>query len=59
MERYHKYMGEYPNYPMADAGYRSYDNYMYCLTHGMGLYMKYTSMPKRMKQNLKRKNITH
>ena len=30
MERYHEYMGEYPIYPMADAGYGSFENYMYC-----------------------------
>lgn len=31
----------YPAYPVADAGYGSYDNYMYCLENGMQLAMKY------------------
>ena len=40
MERYYEYNGEYPRYPMADAAYGSYDNYMYCLKNGMELVMK-------------------
>lgn len=30
MERYNEYNGEYPKHPMADAGYGSFENYMYC-----------------------------
>ena len=30
MERYKEYNGEYPKHPMADAGYGSFENYMYC-----------------------------
>lgn len=30
MERYNAYNGEYPKHPMADAGYGSFENYMYC-----------------------------
>ena len=52
MERYKEYMGEYPVYPMADAGYGSYDNYMYCLTHKMKLYMKYPMYAKKNEPKL-------
>lgn len=55
MERYHEYMGEYPMYPMADAGYGSYDNYIYCLTHKMELYMKYTMYAKKNEPKFKKK----
>ena len=55
MERYKEYMGEYPVYPMADAGYGSYDNYMYCLTHKMKLYMKYPMYAKKNEPKFKKK----
>jgi hypothetical protein len=29
-------------YPVADAGYGSYNNYLYCEEHGMEKYMKFT-----------------
>ena len=29
-------------YPVADAGYGSYNNYLYCRRHGMEKYMKFT-----------------
>ena len=57
MERYRKYAGEYPLYPMADAGYGSEDNYMYCLTHGMELYMKYTMYAKKNEAKFKKKKF--
>lgn len=47
MERHVKYLGEYPKYPVADAGYGSYDNYMYCLVHGMEMTMKYNYYAKK------------
>ncbi|MFR7589899.1 MAG: transposase [Longibaculum sp.] len=57
MERYKKFTGEYPLYPMADAGYGSEDNYMYCLTHGMGLYMKYTMYAKKNEPKFRKKKF--
>ena len=57
MERYHKYTGEYPLYPMGDAGYGSYDNYIYCLTHRMELYMKYTMYAKKNEPKFKEKKF--
>ncbi len=46
-ERYRKFTGGYPIYPMADARYGSEDNYMYCLPHGIDLYMKYGMYAKK------------
>ena len=55
MERYHEYTGEYPIYPMADAGYGSFDNYMYCITNEMELCMKYTMYAKKNEAKFKKK----
>lgn len=41
LEAYKKAYGFYPKTPVADAGYGSYDNYLYCLSHGLELYQKY------------------
>lgn len=57
MERYHRYKGEYPLYPMADAGYGSEDNYMYCITHGMEAYMKYTMYAKKNEPKFRKKKF--
>lgn len=53
VERHKKYLGEYPKYPVADAGYGSYDNYMYCLIHGMELTMKYNYYAKKNETKFK------
>ena len=36
-----------PKYQVADAGYGSYNNYLYCEEHGMEKYMKFTMYKKR------------
>lgn len=41
IEKFHRYYGIYPRYPVADAGYGSYNNYLYCQEHGMEKYMKF------------------
>lgn len=46
MEKFHKTYGHYPKYPVADAGYGSYNNYLYCEEHGMEKYMKFTMFKK-------------
>ena len=46
MEKFHKTYGHYPKYPVADAGYGSYNNYLYCNEHGMEKYMKFTMFKK-------------
>ena len=36
----------YPKYPIADAGYGSYNNYIYCQEHGMEKFMKFPMFRK-------------
>ena len=49
MEKFHGLYGFYPQYPVADAGYGSYNNYLYCEQHGMKKYMKFTMFDKETK----------
>ena len=52
MEKFNRTYGHYPKYPVADAGYGSYNNYLYCEEHGMEKYMKFTMYKKqRQKQD--------
>ena len=46
MEKFRGMYGHYPKYPVADAGYGSYNNYLYCQEHGMEKYMKFTMYDK-------------
>ncbi len=39
----------------ADTGYGSYDNYMYCVTHKIELYMKYTMYAKKNEPKFRKK----
>lgn len=43
MEKLKSIYGFYPKYPTADAGYGSYNNYIYCYCqeHGMEKFMKF------------------
>ena len=56
MERFHKVYGFYPKYPVADAGYGSYNNYIYCEQHGMEKYMKFPMFEKETKDKRYRDN---
>ena len=49
MEKFHQTYGFYPKYPIADAGYGSYNNYIYCEQHGMEKYMKFPMFEKETK----------
>ena len=49
MEKFKKTYGFYPKYPVADAGYGSLNNYIYCKLNDMGLYMKFTMFEKETK----------
>ena len=49
MERFKETYGFYPEYPVADAGYGSYNNYLYCEQTGMKKYMKFTMFKKETK----------
>lgn len=46
MEKFNRIYGHYPKYPVADAGYGSYNNYLYCEKHGMEKFMKFTMFKK-------------
>ena len=49
IEKFHRLYGFYPKYPVADAGYGSYNNYLYCEQTGMEKYMKFTMYEKLTK----------
>ena len=49
MEGFAKRYGHYPEYPTADAGYGSYNNYLYCQERGMKKFMKFTMFEKESK----------
>ena len=46
MEKFRELYGFYPKYPVADAGYGSFNNYIYCEEHGMEKYMKFPTYKK-------------
>ena len=56
MERFHDVYGFYPKYPVADAGYGSYNNYLYCEQKGMEKYMKFTMFKKETEDKNYREN---
>lgn len=56
MEKFRATYGHYPKYPVADAGYGSYNNYLYCEEHGMEKYMKFTMFEKETKDEKYRNN---
>lgn len=49
MERFKKVYGHYPKFPVADAGYGSLNNYIFCEEHNIEKYMKFTMYEKTMK----------
>lgn len=46
MEKFNHIYGHYPKCPVAEAGYDSYNNYLYCEEHGMEKFMKFTMFKK-------------
>lgn len=56
MEKFHELYGTYPEYPVADAGYGSFNNYLYCEQHGMKKYMKFPMYEKETKDKKYRDN---
>ena len=49
MEKFKSIYGFYPKYPTSDAGYGSFNNYIYCKEHGMELFMKFPMYQKETK----------
>lgn len=56
MEKFNALYGKYPKYPVADAGYGSFNNYLYCEEHGMEKFMKFTMFEKETKNEKYREN---
>ena len=56
MEGFFKRHGKYPRYPLADAGYGSFNNYLYCELHNMEKFMKFTMYEKETKDRKYRDN---
>ena len=56
MEKFHKTYGYYPKYPVADAGYGSFNNYLFCQEHGMEKYMKFPMFQKETEDQKYRDN---
>ncbi len=56
METFHDHYRFYPEYPVADAGYGSYNNYLYCEEHGMKKYMKFPMYKKETQDKKYQKN---
>lgn len=56
MEKFNKLYGKYPKYPVADAGYGSFNNYIYCEQHNMQKFMKFTMFEKETKDEKYRNN---
>lgn len=54
LEKYNLMYDNYPKYPVADAGYGSYDNYKYCESKGMEKYQKYGMWAKERDPNFKK-----
>lgn len=46
MEKFNSIYNFYPEYPVADAGYGTYNNYLYCEKKGMKKYMKFPTYKK-------------
>ena len=51
IEKFRNTYHRYPLYPVADAGYGSFNNYLYCEEHGMEKYMKFTMFIKETEDN--------
>src|SRR5690554_132180 len=53
LNHYDSLYGFYPKYPVADAGYGSFDNYKFCFENGIGLYQKYSMYSKEKERKYK------
>ncbi len=49
MNKFKTAYGQYPKYPVADAGYGSYNNYLFCEQNEIEKYMKFTMFEKETK----------
>ena len=49
MEIFHQTFDYYPRYPVGDAGYGTYNNYLFCEENGLEKYMKFAKYKKETK----------
>ena len=56
MEKFKEQYGKYPKYPIADAGYGTFNNYIYCQQKGMEKYMKFSMFQKEIEDKKYREN---
>ena len=56
MDGFFRRYKKYPRYPLADAGYGSFNNYLYCELHNMEKFMKFTMYEKETKDAKYRDN---
>ena len=56
MNKFYLMYGYFPEFPVADAGYGSYNNYLFCEEHRMRKYMKFTMYEKESKDTSYRDN---
>lgn len=57
MEKFDAYYLKYPKYPVADAGYGTYNNYLYCEEKDMEKYLKFSTYNKETKDKKYREDI--
>ncbi|MFA7436407.1 MAG: IS1182 family transposase [Bacilli bacterium] len=53
LNHYDSLYGFYPLYPVADAGYGSFENYRFCTENNIGLYQKYSTYSKEKESKYK------
>lgn len=56
MEKFKSIYGFYPQYPVADAGYGSFNNYIFCEENKIEKYMKFPMYKKETKDSKYREN---
>ena len=49
MEHFKQTYGFYPKYPVADAGYGSYNNNIFCEQNGIEKYMKFPMFKRKLR----------
>ena len=57
MNKYKELYNKYPERAIGDAGYGSYNNYLFCDTNNIGKYMKFTMYKKETTNEKYREDI--
>ncbi len=56
LDNYRSLYNKHPHVLVADAGYGSYDNYFYCVEHGIEAYVKYTMYSKEKEKSYQKQS---